>query len=305
MNGTVGGSTAGGDGGPEMSNVGPRYAGNHGGNGFGNDQSSAGNRGFSGDQRIGGSGSASLSEYGGVAWPNGGGDNEGWKQGGAAGGSSGGMGGSTGNGSSATGQFARSSGPTFGDVAGQIGGSGGSDSSGGSSSGGGSSGGSSASGSPSSGSTSSGQAGGSDSNSMSMGTPTPSINYQANNQQQRNNLSHNLAKNRGRNWALPSSSASSLPIQRPIRIECYSDRLVLLPDSRDQQAQVIPLTERTDEAVDQLISSVRTYTKSWGMAGRSMYWKPQLVLEVKPNAERRAGDLQLLLADSGLDVVRK
>jgi hypothetical protein len=303
-NGMAGGSTAGG-GGPEMSNVGPRYAGNGGGSGFGNDQSSAGNRGSSGDQR-GGGGSSTRSEYGGVAWPNSGGDNEGWKQGGAAGGSSSGMAGSAGNGSSATGQLARGSGPTFGDVAGLNGGSGGDDSSGGSSSsGGGSSGSSSASGSTSSGSTMSGQAGGGDSSSMSMGTPTPSINYQANNQQQRNNSSRSLAKNRGRNWALPGSSASSLPIQRPIRIECYNDRLVLLPDSRDQQAQVIPLTERTDEAVDQLISSVRTYTKSWGMAGRSMYWKPQLVLEVKPNAESRAGDLQSLLADSGLDVVRK
>jgi hypothetical protein len=300
----TGGSIAGG-GGPEMSNVGPRYAGN-GGGGFGGNPSSAGSLGSNGDQRIGGSGSSASSEYGGVAWPNGGGDNDGWKQGGAAGGSSSGMAGSAGSGSSATGQFARSGGPTFGDVAGLNGESGGDDSSGGSSSsGGGSSGGSSTSGSTSSGSTMSGQAGGGDSSSISMGTPTPSINYQANNQPQRNNSSHSLAKNRGRNWALPSSSAASLPIQRPIRIECYNDRLVLLPDSRDQQAQVIPLAERTDEAVDQLISSVRTYTKSWGMAGRSMYWKPQLVLEVKPNAESRAGDLQLLLADSGLDVVRK
>ncbi len=96
-----------------------------------------------------------------------------------------------------------------------------------------------------------------------------------------------------------------MPIQRPIRIECYTDRLVLLPDSREVQAQVIPLSERTDQSVDQLVSAVRTYTKSWGMAGRSMYWKPQLLLEVKPNADARASDLQTLLADSGLDVKRK
>ena len=68
----------------------------------------------------------------------------------------------------------------------------------------------------------------------------------------------------------------------------WADRLVLLPDTRDQQPEVIPLGERTDESLDQLVGAVRTYTKTWGMAGRGMYWKPQLVLQVYPNADGRA-----------------
>jgi hypothetical protein len=110
---------------------------------------------------------------------------------------------------------------------------------------------------------------------------------------------------RGHNWALPNMHNASMGVQRPIRVECYADRLILLPDTHDQEAQTIPLGERTDDAVDQLMAAVRTYTKSWGMAGRGMYWKPQLVLNVNPNAESRAADLQAILADSGWDVKRR
>lgn len=137
---------------------------------------------------------------------------------------------------------------------------------------------------------------------MSSGMPSPSLNFNAN-QQQRN--SRKLANERGRNWAVQNNTVASVPITRPIRIECYNDRLILVPDARDQQPQVIPMTNRTDEAVDQLVAAVRVHTQGWGLAGRSMYWKPQLMLDVKPKAESRAADLQVLLADSGLDVKRK
>ncbi len=79
----------------------------------------------------------------------------------------------------------------------------------------------------------------------------------------------------------------------------------MLPDDSQQPPQTIPFSERTDDAVDQLVSAVRVHTQGWGLAGRGMYWKPQLVLEVKSDAESRASDLQTMLADSGLDVKRK
>ena len=110
---------------------------------------------------------------------------------------------------------------------------------------------------------------------------------------------------RGKDWALPNMHNASVPVERSIRVECWADRLVLLPDTRDQQAQVIPLGDRTEDAVDQLVSAVRGYTKTWGMAGRGMYWKPQLVLNVNPSAENRANDLQTILADSGWNVKRR
>jgi hypothetical protein len=158
------------------------------------------------------------------------------------------------------------------------------------------------------GSNGSGQRGEGEADSMNGGTPSLSFDAQPPSPQQESQqrrASRSLAQNRGTNWALPSKNTSSVPIQRPIRIECWNDRLVLLPDTRDQQPQVIPLSERTDEAVDQLVDAVRAYTKTWGMAGRGMYWKPQLVLQVDGNAQARAADLQVLLADSGWDVKRK
>ncbi len=124
-------------------------------------------------------------------------------------------------------------------------------------------------------------------------------------QQQQSSSSHSMARNRGKNWALPTSHSASVPVQRPIRVECFSDRLELVPDTKDQQVQVIPLGPRTEDAVEPLVGAVRTYTRTWGMAGRGMYWKPQLVLNVNSNADSRAADLQTLLADSGWDVKRK
>lgn len=117
--------------------------------------------------------------------------------------------------------------------------------------------------------------------------------------------SSSMARNRGKNWAVSKSQSASMAVNRPIRVECWPDRLVLVPDTNDQQPQVVPLGQRTEDALDPLVGAVRTYTKSWGMAGRGMYWKPQLVLNVNPNADRRASDLQALLADSGWDVKKR
>jgi hypothetical protein len=133
----------------------------------------------------------------------------------------------------------------------------------------------------------------------------PRLDQQQQSQSSQRNSSRSTMQVRGHNWALPNMHNASMGVQRPIRVECYADRLILLPDTHDQEAQTIPLGERTDDAVDQLVSAVRTYTKSWGMAGRGMYWKPQLVLNVNPNAESRAADLQAILADSGWDVKRR
>jgi len=126
-----------------------------------------------------------------------------------------------------------------------------------------------------------------------------------NQQQQQSASPRSMAKSRGKNWAVSTSQKSSIPIDRPIRVECWNDRLVLVPDSRDLRQQVIPLGARTQDAIEPLVGAIRAYTSSWGTAGRGMYWKPQLLLNVNPNAESRASDLQALLADSGWDVKRK
>ncbi len=184
-------------GGPELSAVGPRYAGNGRTSGFGGDPRSASSQELSGNNRTGGTGSPNRSEYGGVAWPKGSGDAGGTKFDGNSGGSAGSTVRSSGTGSSISGQLASDGGPSFNDIAGMRGGYGGDAGSSGSpsssSSGGSSGNASSASGSMSSSGSMSGQ-GGSDSSSMSAGMPTPSLNFQSQNQQQRNSLAQSRSK---------------------------------------------------------------------------------------------------------------
>jgi hypothetical protein len=114
-----------------------------------------------------------------------------------------------------------------------------------------------------------------------------------------------LADKRGRNWSLPSSAKTSVPVSRTIPIECRGDQLVILPDPGNAEPQVIRLGPRTEDSIDQLVSSVWAHTKGWGIAGRQMYWRPVLELHLGPSGEGRCGEVQALMANSGLEVIRK
>ncbi len=113
-----------------------------------------------------------------------------------------------------------------------------------------------------------------------------------------------LAISRGRNWGLPNTSGGSVPITSPIRIDCYPDRLVLVPEKGLGRPQVIALGPRTEDGVDELVAAVWQYTDLWGSAGRGMYWSPVLNVHVAPGAANRYVDLKILLEGSGLDVRR-
>jgi hypothetical protein len=94
-------------------------------------------------------------------------------------------------------------------------------------------------------------------------------------------------------------------VTRPVTIECYADRLVIVPDQANAQAKQIPLTGTTDEAIEDLVSAVWQHMKGWGIAGRNLYWRPTLVMKVAPDAADRYQELKALLDDSGLDVRQK
>jgi hypothetical protein len=116
---------------------------------------------------------------------------------------------------------------------------------------------------------------------------------------------HSLADERGRNWSLPSAAQQSVPGSRPIHSECRGDRLVILPDAGNAEPQVVMFAGRTEDSVDKLVAGVWAHTKGWGIAGRQMYWRPSLVLELGPSGEGRFSELQALMANSGLEVTRK
>ena len=114
-----------------------------------------------------------------------------------------------------------------------------------------------------------------------------------------------LAKHRGQDWGLPDAAGGSVPISRPIRVECHRDRLVIVPEKGTAHSRSVPLRPQTEESIDEFVSAVWEHMQSWGIAGNGMYWRPMLSVYVAPDAEERYAELDALLEGSGLNVERK
>jgi hypothetical protein len=110
------------------------------------------------------------------------------------------------------------------------------------------------------------------------------------------------AATRGANWANGGAKRKASPITRPIRVLVGAQQIEV-PDSDNPSASVsINFDQSTSKVLDDLASAVTRHTDSWGLAGASMYWRPTLVIEFAPGAERHAIRLRDLMRDSGLDV---
>lgn len=114
-----------------------------------------------------------------------------------------------------------------------------------------------------------------------------------------------LAKTRGENWGLRDASNRSIPLTRPIRIDLYADRLIIVPERKTSEPKVIPLGPRTVDAIDGTISAIWDTMDSWGIAGKGMYWRPILDVHVAPEADFRYRDLAILLDGSGLKMLQR
>jgi hypothetical protein len=113
------------------------------------------------------------------------------------------------------------------------------------------------------------------------------------------------SKYRGQDWGLRDSAQGSVPITRPVILECQADRLVLLPDRARGGNPVVVMASNADSTVDDLVSAIWDRMGQWGMAGKGMYWRPVLHVKVAPGGEQRFSDLQTLLQGSGLDIVKQ
>jgi hypothetical protein len=111
-----------------------------------------------------------------------------------------------------------------------------------------------------------------------------------------------MAQARGRDWGLPNAEPHAVAANRPLLVECHNDRLVIPAADRSEPPKEIRLGARTQDSMDDLVSGVWKHIEGWGMAGRGMYWKPELVMDVKPGAADRYAEIKGLLADSGLEV---
>lgn len=114
-----------------------------------------------------------------------------------------------------------------------------------------------------------------------------------------------LTAKRGQGWGLRDAARGAVGIRRPIHIECHADRIIVLSDRGPRNNKVVPLGARVESSVDTLISAVWEQMEAWGIAGRSMYWRPVLKVSVAPGGEQRFVELATLLKGSGLLVERK
>jgi len=134
----------------------------------------------------------------------------------------------------------------------------------------------------------------------------PNLNFGQKPKQQDPNMGKHGKKlnreGRPKGWGLPESVDTSTAIARPVVVECWPDKLAIVDEDGKSIEKQIPMNGQTDDAVDELVSSVLQHTKQWGSAGKGLSWKPTLSVRVAPTARQRFGELQAALVDSGLDV---
>ena len=114
-----------------------------------------------------------------------------------------------------------------------------------------------------------------------------------------------LAGSRGSDWASFATSQRYIPLTRPIQIECAADELRLFDDSGRRVVYRIPFMGPTDQSIDSLVLAIRRRVDSWGLAGDRLYWKPELVLTETEDGGGRREDVQVLLANSGIETRQK
>ncbi|HEV7282043.1 MAG TPA: hypothetical protein VGN57_17710 [Pirellulaceae bacterium] len=110
-----------------------------------------------------------------------------------------------------------------------------------------------------------------------------------------------ISEKEGEGWAVPEADALTTPLERPIRVAIEADRILIVAETLSgKESTQIALTPRTSDAIGPLVGGVQERIKSWGFAGRGFYWRPRMVVEVRPGGERRFAEISRLLENSGI-----
>lgn len=112
-------------------------------------------------------------------------------------------------------------------------------------------------------------------------------------------------RRQGRDWALPRSLAGARgnKIVRTIRVQCYEDRLVLLPSGGSGATEMYGFSDgQINRATLELATAVRDRVERWGAAIPGGRWQPRLDVEVMPSGETRFHQLRTLMQGSGVEV---
>lgn len=111
-----------------------------------------------------------------------------------------------------------------------------------------------------------------------------------------------LADRLGPNWAIPEMNSRAISISRPIRVEIYADRFVVLPAAPEGKPISIPIYGDTASSVEGLVRTVRSQTSLWGEAGTGSYWRPYLKVSTRQGGEKRLAELKSALENSGVEL---
>jgi hypothetical protein len=110
----------------------------------------------------------------------------------------------------------------------------------------------------------------------------------------------NIAKSRGRDWAVPNKTQGATAYVRPIRIVCTENELEVM--SPLGVANRISVDRGIEAAIDPLVNEIWRQIETWGMPGERSYWKPELRISVVEGGENNFDKLQGLLFNSGVQV---
>jgi len=91
---------------------------------------------------------------------------------------------------------------------------------------------------------------------------------------------------------------------RALTIECYADRLVIVPEPGLRGGQTIPLGIQAEESVDAFLAAASDYVQQWGSAGAGKIWQPVVECLVAEGGLIRFAELRMLFDGSGLDIRR-
>ena len=133
---------------------------------------------------------------------------------------------------------------------------------------------------------------------------TPKGNYSSSKSGKRGGPSYAKRSNHKgeNNWALPEAAPSSVPLSRPIRVQCREDRVTVFAErGGTATSRVIEFGPDTGDSVDEFVAAIRDHMETWGIAGEGFYWHPIVKLETVGNGSARATELKSLLTNSGLE----
>lgn len=86
-------------------------------------------------------------------------------------------------------------------------------------------------------------------------------------------------------------------IRRPVTVTVFADRVLIGKEGRS-----VSLSGETAQDLSQVAGAIKGQIKSWGLAGKGLYWRPVIKLEVRPGGQQHAQQIYNAMQSSGVDV---